>query len=983
METVKVAVRIRPLSQKEADEGAQMCCYIPAEDPCQISLGDRSFTFDTVLPPDCGQLDVYASCCAPLLKSFLEGFNCTVFAYGQTGAGKTFSVEGIIEHFVPSLFDTLAALRGEIEETSTSENETPSPQPSEPSIDFTIRVSAMEIHNDAIKDLIPAATSDFRPSDALMHSAEGISLNESEAEMHTDHSGQPRKASEKSLSIREGANGHVIIAGLSEKPVSTVNDVFQVIGESLSTRTVAGTQMNEESSRSHAVITIMLDQRREVSPDPTSPVFETITSKFRIVDLAGSERQKKTGATGMRLKESIHINSGLLSLGNVISCLCEQEEFPNRRIHVPYRDSKLTRVLQDSLGGNSVTVMLACVSPADTNFEETLNTLKYANRAKNIRNKPIKNTDPQIALIQSLQKELLAAKALLAQHGIPFSGETPTGSGQRRTTPRDGPSPRHGISLTRPNPDADILQKCTRLFDEIAPRMPAEMQSVFIGQRKSLNFLEKLNAFIRWSAETSTRASDMERYIYQLESQYNETLRPSEEKAGPSENERLSDSETRTSQGAEGTKPSIEISNIDIDKVTEERNEIVNERIDLTARRRALQMERDKFERQQSVHGQTLASMEAEIKSREKIIHELIIREYEAEQILEEYTENIHEVEAERNRAQIDLAKALKALDSRQLSKENLAKEARRLQTQADTRIRQLEHAISDLRRKQADAEGAMRQHRVENAQLRKLSGELSRLRENHEAAKAQVRETNMRNVQIKKESSAREKFLLKKMEKIEHLNMQLSRCLDKKEAEIKRMRMTRQRNFQKNHPSQRGLQGPLETKVDYEESAEESRKSHSKYGIDTSLDVHALQAKRLIEEQKLRDLRVEREDALLLRQEHADALMHFQSETKEKLKKALIGWNRRITELAQTAEKVSSEGGEPEEIARLHEEKAKAEQAHTKVLHFAQTQEQELFEKIRKADDAIDSLDASIAFHNNRHSIFSLHVKRGMDGGN
>lgn len=189
-------------------------------------------------------------------------------------------------------------------------------------------------------------------------------------------------------------------------------------------RVVGGTAMNDQSSRSHAIFTISLEQVQPctISPDdmplptsgiPAPPASSTIKSKFHLVDLAGSERQSKTKAEGLRLREGININLGLLALGNVISVLGEDTPpppggpcAPPRPKHVPYRESKLTRLLQDSLGGNSHTVMIACVSPADSNMEETLNTLRYADRARKIKNKPIVNVDPQAAELVMLRQEV-------------------------------------------------------------------------------------------------------------------------------------------------------------------------------------------------------------------------------------------------------------------------------------------------------------------------------------------------------------------------------------------------------------------------------------------------------------------------------------------------------------------------------------------------------------------------------------------------
>ncbi|PNF31233.1 hypothetical protein B7P43_G14008, partial [Cryptotermes secundus] len=220
------------------------------------------------------------------------------------------------------------------------------------------------------------------------------------------------------------------------KPVLSAEDALQCLRMGALSRTTASTQMNSQSSRSHAIFTLHIKQQRMVkvetvddgesivATDPSNE-FETLTAKFHFVDLAGSERLKRTGATGERAKEGISINCGLLALGNVISALGDKSR---KALHVPYRDSKLTRLLQDSLGGNSQTVMIACVSPSDRDFMETLNTLKYANRARNIKNRVTINQDKSsrtIVLlrqeIQQLQLELLEykqGKRMIGEDGV-------------------------------------------------------------------------------------------------------------------------------------------------------------------------------------------------------------------------------------------------------------------------------------------------------------------------------------------------------------------------------------------------------------------------------------------------------------------------------------------------------------------------------------------------------------------------------------
>lgn len=216
----------------------------------------------------------------------------------------------------------------------------------------------------------------------------------------------------KEVQIREEKNGTISVRGLKEFEVMSQDDCLQYLNSGINHRQTSSTLMNEGSSRSHAIFTVCIEQKIVKDIDGASEVAdkkgdepqvltEEISSKFHFVDLAGSERIKKTGASGKLLKEGISINKGLLCLGQVISALTDEKR---SKEHIPYRDSKLTRILQDSLGGNSRTTMIACVSPAESNYEETLGTINYASRARNIKNKPVINRDANSLLIESLRQ---------------------------------------------------------------------------------------------------------------------------------------------------------------------------------------------------------------------------------------------------------------------------------------------------------------------------------------------------------------------------------------------------------------------------------------------------------------------------------------------------------------------------------------------------------------------------------------------------
>ncbi|XP_052125712.1 kinesin-like protein KIF21A isoform X2 [Frankliniella occidentalis] len=402
--TVRVAVRVRPQIAREVIDACRVCTSVTPGEP-QVTLGsDKAFTYDYVFDIGQDQPSVYDTCVHDLVESSLDGYNATVLAYGQTGSGKTytmgtgFDVElqaddvGIIPRAIHHLFNGISARTERARESGA------------PAPEFKIVCQFLELYNEEIIDL-------FNPSEHYCNK------------------------NKKAIKIHEYPEGGIYLVGVTTKAVQTPEEALQCLRLGALSRTTASTQMNSQSSRSHAIFTIYIKQERVVKIEgnedfvnggtETANECEMLTAKFHFVDLAGSERLKRTGATGERAREGISINCGLLALGNVISALGDKSK---RALHVPYRDSKLTRLLQDSLGGNSRTVMIACVSPSDRDFMETLNTLKYANRARNIRNKVVLNQDKSsrtIAIlrgeIQRLELELLEykqGKRVLGEDGI-------------------------------------------------------------------------------------------------------------------------------------------------------------------------------------------------------------------------------------------------------------------------------------------------------------------------------------------------------------------------------------------------------------------------------------------------------------------------------------------------------------------------------------------------------------------------------------
>ncbi|XP_017602271.1 PREDICTED: kinesin-like protein KIF3A isoform X1 [Corvus brachyrhynchos] len=318
----------------------------------------KTFTFDTVFGPESKQLDVYNLTARPIIDSVLEGYNGTIFAYGQTGTGKTFTMEGVravpeLRGIIPNSF---AHIFGHI---AKAEGDTR----------FLVRVSYLEIYNEEVRDLLG-------------------------------------KDQTQRLEVKERPDVGVYIKDLSAYVVNNADDMDRIMTLGHKNRSVGATNMNEHSSRSHAIFTITI----ECSEKGVDGNMHVRMGKLHLVDLAGSERQTKTGATGQRLKEATKINLSLSTLGNVISALVD-----GKSTHVPYRNSKLTRLLQDSLGGNSKTMMCANIGPADYNYDETISTLRYANRAKNIKNKARINEDPKDAMLRQFQKEIEELKKKLEE----------------------------------------------------------------------------------------------------------------------------------------------------------------------------------------------------------------------------------------------------------------------------------------------------------------------------------------------------------------------------------------------------------------------------------------------------------------------------------------------------------------------------------------------------------------------------------------
>ena len=378
-----VAVRMRPFNDREIERGDTKCVEMwPAEGKTQITdprsgnlypfTFDYSYdSFDAEGESYCTQARVWEDIGRSSLGHAMEGYNVSLFAYGQTGSGKTYSMmgypptplnpnSGIIPVACSHVFDIAAQQAG--------------------TMNITLECSMMEIYMEKVRDLFNAR-------------------------------------SKKPLAVRGTVGAGFHVEKLSRVRVKSFAEVESLMESGAKARTIASTEMNRNSSRAHTIFQIFLSQ---TPVDPNSTVTAK-SSSINLIDLAGSERQAATGTMGSHLKEASAINKSLSALGNVMSKLVEKQNQPRRKVVVPYRDSVLTKLLRNALGGNAKTALIAAISPAAANFGDTLSTLRFADRAKQIKTRATINEDPQEALMKKYQAEIIALREQLLT-GSPQAG---------------------------------------------------------------------------------------------------------------------------------------------------------------------------------------------------------------------------------------------------------------------------------------------------------------------------------------------------------------------------------------------------------------------------------------------------------------------------------------------------------------------------------------------------------------------------------
>ncbi|XP_027753434.1 kinesin-like protein KIF1A isoform X13 [Myiozetetes cayanensis] len=489
--SVKVAVRVRPFNSREMSRESKCIIQMSGStttilNPKQPKETPKSFSFDYsywshTTPADinyASQKQVYRDIGEEMLQHAFEGYNVCIFAYGQTGAGKSYTMMGKQEKdqqgIIPQLCEDLFS---RINDT-TNDN-----------MSYSVEVSYMEIYCERVRDLL-----------------------------------NPKNKG--NLRVREHPLMGPYVEDLSKLAVTSYNDIQDLMDSGNKARTVAATNMNETSSRSHAVFNIIFTQKRH---DAETDITTEKVSKISLVDLAGSERADSTGAKGTRLKEGANINKSLTTLGKVISALAEMDSGPNKNKKkkktdfIPYRDSVLTWLLRENLGGNSRTAMVAALSPADINYDETLSTLRYADRAKQIRCNAVINEDPNNKLIRELKDEVARLRDLLYAQGLGDIIDThPAAGGSKYVSDFENNNDARGTEL---NHRHDNLSTVT---NAIAGISPSSSLSALSSRAASVASLHERIMFAPGSEEAIERLKETEKIIAELNETWEEKLRRTE-----------------------------------------------------------------------------------------------------------------------------------------------------------------------------------------------------------------------------------------------------------------------------------------------------------------------------------------------------------------------------------------------------------------------------------------------------------------------
>ncbi|PFX27213.1 Chromosome-associated kinesin KIF4A [Stylophora pistillata] len=596
--------------------------------------------------------------------------------------------------------------------------------------EFLLKASFLEIHNEEIHDLL-----------------------------------NPCPPDESKIAIRETHDGGIKIAGLQEVVVTSGADMVRCLEQGSASRATGATAMNSRSSRSHAIFTITLEQKKLQGS-------ELKKAKFHLVDLAGSERVKKTHAQGERFKEGVNINKGLLALGNVISAL--SDELRKSNAHVPYRDSKLTRLLQDSLGGNSNTLMIACVSPADSNFEETLNTLRYADRARQIKNKPIVNLDPAAAELARLRHQVQLLQVQLLQ-GQTITGVTAGGTSDENTSAINIQEMTDRITELESENEklsselhASVDQN-TQMYEKVLVAELARDKMLRKFNELKGHFSAKITANVAESVDNSQAdmalAEELQTKLHELEESLSSTTKL--EDVVKTEEQPTSDTEHPD----------------ECDESSDPRSPSDASFVSQHALRRA-------------ELGRQLQELNKALALKEELANKMVSNDERLSNMRKQYEDTVRELEGEISRLEKEKASLSVALTS----KKSEASDSK-MNEKNRNRIKELEAKISDLKKKQVEQHKLLKMKEQSDCTIKKLNSEIQGMKSIRVKLMRQIKEESERFRALKaqkdkeinqlKDQGRKRQFEYKKLENI-HQKQQavLKRKTEEVSAVQKRLKM-------------------------------------------------------------------------------------------------------------------------------------------------------------------------------------------------
>jgi kinesin family protein 4/21/27 len=736
--SIKVVVRTRPMVSAELESGAQ-CCVKFNKANGEVTVKTKTFAFDTVLDSGEGQAEVFETV-SPLMQSFFEGYNATCLAYGQTGSGKTFTMgsgfvgedleerdQGIIQRVSDKIFS--------MTEQCTDK-------------DFVVELSFLEIYNEDLHDLL----------------AEG----------------------QGNLCLRQNSStGDVTVDGLTRNVIQNSGELEKWLQIGSQSRHTSETKMNAVSSRSHAICTLTLTQSPK-SEDEQETKEQTITSKFHLVDLAGSERAKRTGAEGAQFKEGIAINGSLFALGNVISALGDDAKRAANS-HVPYRDSKLTRLLQDSLGGNSRTLMIGCISPADTNLDETYSALTYIHRARNIKNKPVINRDPTGEKILALRAENQVLRKQLqdaglvpqaaASGGAAFGGAVigPSGSYDWQT--------QHATEMQEQSEKVIRTQKANGIlltelnFCEEKLTAQTELTNALQADKDRLRFrLEELGHPVAEESEAGDGSSVLEQQLEQIK-----TLQAHLEEAR-TQYGYTPDAESNTSTedyDLDGDKMAdIDGEIAPLDFMTEEEEQLDKEQKRLEAEAEAVKQKAQDaaFEARSLKMEEQMGALDQELKDREALIKSAVKNQADMEKSME-----IQKLVTEHNNRETTL-------------KVQLQKLKEELQNHMSRKGGVGSEQVKALRAREKRVEDELRKVQLEKAKLHRAKLQQAKKAAEIDKMHGQIDNIKRDKVQLRRKIDRESKEQRIELQKREQALARAKKAEAKKEAELRQLRQQHQR---------------------------------------------------------------------------------------------------------------------------------------------------------------------------------------------